>query len=334
MRIAVIGSGAIGGLVAGYLADKKEEIVLTGHPRQVRAISQNGLVIEGVRGRLSVNLSVKQRLEQAVDLVILATKTQDLEQAIAENLTHLKGTPILAVQNGIRAEDLIAGAVGQDNLVSSIVMFGATYLGPGRIMHNFEGDWILGKIEADSRAPLEEIAKTTSKIFPSPVSDDITAMKWLKLFLNANNCLPAILGKSMQESFKNIQICKISMQIWKEGLALVNKAGIRLESLPQFDSGRISGLIALPADKSAAIFSGIMLNLSKEPLYGSILQSIKRDRPSEIDYINGEFVKLAQSILEEAPLNQKLVEMVHSVEQNKRFLSEAELISQTKELIN
>lgn len=334
MKTAIIGAGAIGNLVAGYLADKNEQVVLIAHPQQYAAISQYGLTIEGVRGRFSVKLPVKEKLDEKVNLAILATKTQDLEKAILENFSYLKGAYILTIQNGVRAEELVAKKLGRDNLFASIVMFGATYLAPNKVIHNFEGDWILGSMDFGREKVVEEIAKITSRIFPSPKSCDIMAMKWLKLFLSANNCLPAILGKSMQQTFKNISICKIGICIWKEAWSLVTEARIKLASLPNFPVERIKELLSLPEDTSAKIFSNIMTNLSKEPLYGSILQSIKRGRPSEIDYINGEFVDLASSIGQSAPLNKKLVQMVHEVEKNGRFFNEEELIDETKEFLN
>ncbi len=334
MKIAVIGAGAIGSLVAGYLFDKNEQVVLIARPAQASVISRDGLNIEGVRDRISVKLPVRIQLEEKFDLVILATKTQDLEKAISENSAYLKGAKILSVQNGIRADSIISQKLNKENLISSIVMFGATYIAPGKIVHNFEGDWILGTIYPEGKTAPEEIAAVTSRIFTSAITDNILGMKWLKLFLNANNCLPAILGKSMQEIFRNLSICKISLHIWREGLDLVNKAGIAMESLPDFPLQRLTKLTSLSPDEGAQVFSNIMVNLSKEPLYGSILQSIKRNRRSEIDYINGEFMNLADSIGQRAPLNEKLVWMVHRVEDNRKFFSEQELINQTKELLN
>ena len=93
-------------------------------------------------------------------------------------------------------------------------------------------------------------------------------------------------------------------------------------------------MAALPIDEAAKIYSGIMTNLSKVPLYGSILQSIKRGKPSEIDYINGEFVNLAKNNNFIASLNAKLVEMIHSVEKNNKFFSKEDLINNTKGLVN
>ncbi len=334
MKVAVIGAGAIGSLVAGYLHDKNEKVILVAHPQQFAAISQNGLRIKGIRGRLSVKVPVKRQLDEKVDLVILAVKTQDLEKAISENFAYLETARILTVQNGVRAEELIAKRLGKTHLFSSIVMFGATYLTPGKVVHNFEGNWLLGQEQTSAKEALEEIRTVTSRIFPSPLADDIKGMKWLKLFLNASNCLPAILGKSIQETFKSISICKISMGIWREGLMLADKARIRLSSLPDFPVERISKLVSKPPDESAKVFSNIMANLSKEPLYGSILQSIKRNQPSEIDYINGEFVNLAQSVGQSAPLNEKLVQLVHNVEKNKQFISEEELINHGRDAVS
>jgi 2-dehydropantoate 2-reductase len=334
MNIAVIGAGAIGGVVAGYLVDKDEQVILAAHPEHVAPILQNGLTIEGARGRLCVRLPVRRRLEEEVDLAIVATKTRDLEEAITENFEYLKDTHIVSVQNGVRGEKIIAERLGADRLFPSIVMFGATYLAPGKIVHNFEGDWIVGGANSGEREMLHEITKVTSKIFPSPISDDIGGMKWMKLFLNANNCLPAILGKSMQETFSNIPVCKISIRIWQEGFELVNKAQISLSSLPTFPVERLNQLVTMPLDESAKVFSSIMLNLSKEPLYGSILQSIHRKRPSEIDYINGEFINLASSMGQKASLNARLAQMVHDVERSGNFFSTDDLVNQTKELMN
>jgi 2-dehydropantoate 2-reductase len=139
----------------------------------------------------------------------------------------------------------------------------------------------------------------------------------------------------MQESFSDVDISRISVGIWREGLQVVKRSGVSLVSLPDFPLERVTKLVSLPDDREAAkIFSGIMTNLSKEPVYGSILQSIKRGRQSEIDYINGEFVSLARKHGLAAPLNQRLVELVHTVEETNRFFTKEELLNHVKEALN
>lgn len=330
MKIAVIGAGAIGGLVAGYLKLKGQDTSLIGHPASVEAIKKGGLEISGVRGDFKVWLDAYEKLKERPDLVILATKTQDIDTVFKENPVFLKGTLVLTTQNGVQADNIVAGHIAKENIVSSIMMFGATALEPGKVVHNFEGNWIIGRISGGNDEKVVEISAALSKIFPAVVTEDIKGMKYLKIFVNANNCIAAILGVSMQEAFCDPEVSRISVNIWKEGLGVVDKAGISLVSLPDFPLERLMKLTSLPAPEAAKVFSGIMTNLSKEPLYGSILQSIKRGRLSEIDYINGEFVSLAQRSGVNASLNKKLVEMVHQVEKTKRFFTKEELVSATK----
>lgn len=323
MKVAVLGAGAIGGLVAGYLKLKNEDVCLIGQASAIKAIKDNGLAISGVRGNFNINIAASNKLDHQPDLLILATKTQDIDAALKNNLKFIQASIVLTTQNGIQADNIAAKYVLKENIISSIVMFGSTYLEPGKIVHNFEGSWIL-----------EKAVSVLDKAFTTIVSEDMQGMKYLKIFVNANNCIPAILGLSMQDTFQDVEMSRVSINIWKEGQDIVSKAGIKLVSLPGFPTQNITKLTSIPTADSAKIFSGIMSNLSKEPLYGSILQSIKRGRPSEIDYINGELVNLAEKNNISAPLNKKLVEMVHEVEKRGRFFSKEELLNNTKGLVN
>lgn len=330
----MIGAGAIGNVVAGYLKRDNEKVCLIGRARAVEAIRKNGLLITGVRGETRVNLEVSERLTEKPDLAILAVKTQDVEEALKDNLGFLQETCLLTAQNGVRADSLAARYLPEQNIISSIVMFGATSLEDGTVVHNFDGSWIIGTMSGQNTGMINTLQPVLDKIFPTIITDQIRGMKYLKIFVNANNCIPAILGMSMQEAFADPAVSRISIAIWKEGLDVVTKANVALTSLPDFPLDRLTGLTAMPLDQAANIFSGIMVNLSKEPLYGSILQSIKRGRLSEIDFINGEFVTLAKENSSAAPLNQKLVEMVHEVERTRTFFSKETLLAETGKILN
>jgi len=334
MKIAVIGAGAIGNLVAGYLKLKGQDVSLVGRNDSVGVIKEKGLQISGVRRNFNIDIDISERLSRDSDLVIMATKTQDVEAAIKENLSFIEGAAILTTQNGIHAESIVAKYIPKENIISSIVMFGATYLEPGKVVHNFEGNWIMGRMFGKNGGHIIKVSEVLNKIFPTVVAENIQGMKYLKIFVNANNCIPAILGRSMQEAFSDIDISRISIAIWQEGLDIVSRSGIDLVSLPDFPLERLTKLTSMPITEAARIFSGIMTDLSKEPLYGSILQSIKRGKPSEIDYINGEFVCLAKDNNLTVHLNRKLVKMVHEVEKTNRFFTKEELLHKTKGLVN
>ncbi len=325
MKIAVIGAGAIGSVVSAYLSKAGMDLVLIGKKDQADFINQHGLTVRGIRGEEKIRLKALPRLDQPYDLVIFTVKTQDLEDAYNDNQECLDDSLVLTSQNGVQADNILSAHFDRGKMFSSIVMFGATYIKLGEVLFNFEGDWVIGKPFMSVDPKTHEIAEILSKAFKTTVSNNIMGMKWLKLFVNFNNCLCAVLGKSMQETFADMDLCKASVMLLKEGVNTVQRAHVELVSLPDFPVDRIYGLAAMPLEQAAAIMNKALTNLSKEPVYGSILQSIMRKRMSEIDFINGEIVRMARQMRQEVPLNEAIVDMVHTVEQTGQFLEPQEV---------
>ena len=326
MRIAVIGGGAIGSLVAGYLAKAGEDVTLIGRQDHVAAITKNGLKVIKSDGTETIPLKAATRLDKLYELVIFAVKTQDIEEAYQQNSQCLINAPIvLTTQNGVQADNILSTRFEPETIISSIVMFGATYIKPGEVVLNFPGDWIIGKPFSANDTKVVDVERVLHKAFPIVVTMEITGMKWLKLFVNFNNCLPALIGKSMQETFADLDFCRLSIMLLKEGVDIVQKAKIKLISLPQFPVERVLGLSAMPMDQAAGIMNKTLTSLSKEPLYGSILQSIMRKKTSEIDFINGEVAQLARGMGTRAPINERVVRFVHRVEQEGKFFSPEEI---------
>ncbi|MGE0267605.1 MAG: ketopantoate reductase family protein [Candidatus Omnitrophota bacterium] len=320
MKIAVIGAGAIGSIIAAYLTKAGKDVVLIGREEQVQAIKTNGLTIRGIGKDETIQIKALSRLDREYDLVIFATKTQDMEEAYHQNSDYLENCYVLTTQNGVQNDNILSSHFERHKQLSSIVMFGATYTTPGEIVYNFPGDWIIGKPFSPNDPYFNQVINTlTTSQLPLVVSDNITGMKYLKLFVNFNNCIPALLGRSMQETFADLDLCRLSIRLLKEGLDIVSKVNIDLVSLPGFPKERILGLVHMPEDQAAGILQQSLTKLSREPLYGSILQSIMRGKPSEIDFINGEVVALAKGMQHEARLNERMVDMVHSVERTQKY---------------
>ncbi|MBF0504970.1 MAG: ketopantoate reductase family protein [Candidatus Omnitrophica bacterium] len=325
MKIAMIGAGAIGGVVAACLHKAGEDVVLIGRQAQVDSINLEGLRINGVRGRETVKVRALTCLDQPYDLVIFAVKTQDIEEAYVSNSEFLESGLVLTTQNGVQADNILSSHFDRDRQLSSIVMFGATYTNTGEITFNFEGDWIIGRPLMPLDPTTHAIAAVLGRAFKMVLSSDIMGQKYLKLFVNFNNCIPALIGKSMQETFADMDLCRLSIMLLNEGLEIITRSGINLVSLPDFPKERIYGLVKMPLDQAASIINKTLTSLSKEPLYGSILQSIMRRVPSEIDFINGEVVQIAHHLKLSAPLNTQIVDMVHEVERTAKFFSPQEV---------
>lgn len=333
MKIAVLGCGAIGSLFLGYLTQKGHNTIGIVRDYQKEPLTGQGLIIEG-QHRGTINVSVDTALKQPVDLVIFATKIQDLEQIINANHEFLKHATFLSTQNGIRADYILSDYFPKEKIISGIVMFGATFYAPNKVVHNFGDGLIVGNMFSEEVALKNEVKTVLNTVFNVTELDNIKGAKYLKLFINLNNCIPAILGKSMQEVFADIDLAKLAIELNREAYEVISKSGIELVSLPDYPKERLESLVTMPVDAAAKLFSKIMSGLSKEPLFGSILQSIKRGKKSEIDYINGEIVKLAVSNNIDASLNATVVELVHHVEKSKSFLSKQKLISSLKGVIS
>lgn len=313
MKIAIMGAGAIGSVLGGCLAEAGEDVLLIGRKGNVDAINKNGLQIEGVRGRKNIRIKADTKLNEKTEMLFLSVKTQDIPEACKAIALMTKDSIIVTMQNGVKADLLAAENLNRRDIVSSVVMFGATYIEHGRFIHNFEGDFIIGNAFSKNDEIVNTTASVLNKFSRTHISDNIHGVHWTKLLLNLNNCIPAITGKTMQEAFAGMEQARFGFNLIKEGLNLVDKAGIRLSDLPDLPLEKLRGLLSVPIDEGAVIFSHIMQGLSKEPLYGSILQSIKRGKATEIDYLNGEIVELGKRINFPTPYNSKAVEMVHEI---------------------
>ncbi|MCF7916239.1 MAG: 2-dehydropantoate 2-reductase [Candidatus Omnitrophica bacterium] len=329
MRIAVLGCGAIGGLFLGHLARIAKNIVGVVREEQQKALKEEGLFIESNGQNERIKVNVETKLTEPVDLAIFATKTNDLENIVKPNLDYLKDATVVSTQNGVRAESILNNFFPAEKIITTIVMFGATFYPPNKVVCNFPGNLILGSVFGQEVKEFTKVKEILNKVFDLEVIANIKGAKYLKLFINLNNCIPAIIGKPMQQVFKNLEIAKLAIKLNKEAYQVVGRSGINLESLPNYPKQRIEGLVSMPPDDAAQLFSKIMTGLSKEPLYGSILQSIKRGKLSEIDYINGAIVQLAKNNNQKASLNEEIVKLVHEVERT-GFLSESELLSRIK----
>jgi len=328
MKIGVLGCGAIGGLFLGYLSQAGRDVYGVVRGYQEDYFNSHGLDIKDVRTTNNIKVNVGTKLNQDLDLAIFASKINDLKLLVETNLPFLKNAVVLSTQNGIKADYILKEYFSEEKIITGIVMFGATFSAPCRITCNFPGDLIIGNIFNKRINDFQKIENCLSSAFNVCKLEGIEGGKYLKLLINLNNCIPACLGCSMQEAFGDLNIAKLAIVLNREAYRIITESGIKLVSLPAYPKERIEGLVSMDLNQAAGIFSKVMMNLSKEPVFGSVLQSINKGKPSEIDYLNGEVVRLAGENNLSAPLNAKIIELVHQVEGSRKFFNKDELLAQ------
>lgn len=325
-KIVVIGAGAIGSLVGGLLLRAREDVTLIGRKAHVDAINKSGLIIDGALGEMRVNVKAKERLDFKPDLVLLTVKTQDVEAVAHEIKPYVSGVPVVTMQNGVRSDDLVAGVLGKENIISSVVLFGSTFLEPGRVVHTHKGRLLVGLPFNHDWEKLESIATVLNKAIPVQITKDIHCAHWTKLIVNLNNAIPAITGLSVQEIGSHPKLRKLSYFVLKEGLDITKFASIKLCNLQGVPIVILKKIFNMSSFIATMVIGNMMKTIGTAPVLGSTLQSIKRGKNTEIDYLNGEIVALGKKLGIPTPYNTTVVNMVHQVEATGKFLTLDELL--------
>ncbi|MFC1709853.1 ketopantoate reductase family protein [Candidatus Omnitrophota bacterium] len=315
LKICVIGPGAIGGLIAAYLKSKRRIVSVIGKPEHKRIIRSDGLKIESAKSTVLVELDIREEMWEKPDLVILAVRIPDIGKVLDKNRKFLEGSIVLTIQHGVKADQVVSLALGKENIISSIIMFGSTRLKPSLIKLDFEGDWIMGRPFGANDDKVKEIVEEFAPAFKITPVENITSMKWLKLIIETPYCIPAILGKTIPEAFADLTMAQLGVLLLKESLAAVEDAGIKPASLPNFDLDKLKQLIALPIKEAAQKFSETMTKMPKSNI----------DYLRDMDYINGEIVSLARFGRVGSMLNTRAVILAKKVKKTNTFLNSEDM---------
>jgi 2-dehydropantoate 2-reductase len=319
-RIAIIGAGAIGSALGALLSRAGRDVSLIGRSAHVGAIRRDGLRVDGALGAFTVPMAAAEALDFRPDLAFLTVKTQDALAAVQANAAFLAGVPVATFQNGVRSDALVATIVPPQQLISAVVNIHANFLTPGTVTVIYPGPLLIGRPFGANDAEVEALAAILRDAVPTWVSSNIHGAHWLKLIVNLNNAFPALTNASFHQIFADPGLRQLAVKVMFEGLRVAKRAGIRLASLPDTPVVLIRLIEWLPLRLAAGVVAAKARRMETQwPLFGSTLQSLQRKRPTEIDYLNGEVVRLGRQLGVATPLNAIMVEMVHQVEQTGRF---------------
>jgi 2-dehydropantoate 2-reductase len=189
-KIAIIGTGAMGSVYAGLLADAGHEVwAIDTWVEHVEAMRRSGLRVEGASGDRVAKLDASTNAADAgiCDLVIIGTKAMDVVAA-AKSAKPLIGpnTLVQTIQNGLGSADKVIGILGPEQVTVGIVGgFGASLRGPGHVHHN---GWEMVHI-GEMKGPATPRLKASAEIWKSggfnvKTYDDVERMIWEKFICN------------------------------------------------------------------------------------------------------------------------------------------------------
>src|SRR5204863_7304329 len=148
--ITIVGAGAIGGTVGGFLSAAGYDVTLVDVvPEHVRAINERGLRVSGVRGDriFRPRALLGADLRGPLGVTFLCVKAHFTEGAMGQIAPLLAPDGyVLSLQNGLN-EEIIARHVGPERTVGAFIHFGANYLEPGHILLGGEQTIHVGELD-------------------------------------------------------------------------------------------------------------------------------------------------------------------------------------------
>ncbi|HEY1058882.1 MAG TPA: 2-dehydropantoate 2-reductase [Limnobacter sp.] len=333
IKIAIFGAGSIGCYLGGCLGAAGAQITLVGRERVLTGIRAHGLTVTDYRGRNQrvkmddLTLSIHADVVKEADLILVTVKsaaTQEAGQALARFARQ--GVPIISFQNGVSNPEQLAVLLPNNPVLAGMVPFNVVDRGQGRFHQGSSGE-----LEVDEgRLPGDVELCFESANLPLLRQADMLAVRWGKLLLNLNNPVNALSGIPLKEELsQRAYRCCVAMA-QREALQLMQMVGIRPAKVTAVPSHWLPTALELPDWLFTRVAKKM---LAIDPLArSSMWEDLQAGRRTEIDWINGEVVRLAERIKQKAPVNAKLVELIREAErpEDRRDWSGDELLQTLK----
>nr|WP_163503691.1 2-dehydropantoate 2-reductase [Halomonas socia] len=292
MRIAIYGTGGVGGYFGGRLAAAGEDVTFIARGDHLAAIQRDGLKVHSIHGDFHVHQAQASEDPASVgpvDLVIVAVKAWQVADAAAA-MAPLLGpdTCVLPLENGVEAANHLAREVGADRVIGGLCGILAWREAPGVIRHAGIEPFIrLGELNNRKSERVAAISECLSGAegMTAEVAEDIQVAIWSKfLFICAMSGIGSIsrapIGVTRRLPDSRALIESILEEIYRVGVA-------KEVALPEDAVARAMKFIDALPEKSTA----------------SMQRDIVDGRPSELESQNGAVVRLGVELDVSTPVN-------------------------------
>lgn len=314
-RIVVLGAGSVGGFIGGAWHAAGLNVSFIGRDRIAAEVTEHGMRLtdlDGWSARIppqEAHFSTKPAALAKADIVLLCVKSGDTEAAARQIALHAKRKPaVISFQNGVSNAEALKRLLPKHEVVQGIVPFNLTYNGEGRWHKGVSGTLMAGDRPV-TRALAGRIVSGPARL---RLAGDMAAVAWGKLLLNLNNAVNALSGKTLIEELSQRDYRRVVAASIIEALDLLKAAGIEPAQSGPIPPKLLPHAIGAPD----IIFRNLLLKVQKidGKARTSMLDDLEAGRPTEIDYLNGEVVKLAERLGRDAPVNRAIVDLVRQRE--------------------
>lgn len=331
MTITIFGAGAIGGTTGAALAAAGHDVVLVdSNAAHVEAINAHGLTVErgGEATTTRVRAALPLDLGAGATLAMLAVKSHHTDEALSVLVPRMApdGT-VVSLQNGL-SEEQIARAVGPARTVGCLVNWAADWVAPGRIRHGGHGAFVLGELDGRVTPRVRELASLLSAVEETPVTENIWGYKWAKLIYGALLFGTAVVDAHVYEVVERSPgVRRALVGIVGEGMAVADKAGVRVEPFDEFDPAWYRAALAGDAGAGERAMAAIAAHYRAhtKTKTGIWRDLAVRRRKTEVDGQLGVLVAKGEALGIAMPLTRRLAGLIRELEDGRRRMDWANL---------
>src|SRR6266540_2459725 len=311
--VLVVGGGAIGGITAAKLAGEvRRVVVLDADEHHVELMREPGLTYEEAGAQHTVALDAvgsPHELDGEFDLALVAVKAP-FHRAALEPLAARPGiAAFVSLGNGL-IPDRVAQPVGADRLLSCIVEWGATNLGPGRVVRDTIAPMVVGELDGTERPRTRLLAGSLAAVGDVRLTGNVRGQIWSKLLVtSALTGLSAVSGLRYGAVAEHPDGRAAVYAIWAEGYTVAWAEQVTLDRVLDVEPRELIDRDDAALERMMAIAG------NTKP---SMLQDLEQGRPTEVDVVNGGVAQRARAHRVATPFNDRVVELVHAMERGER----------------
>jgi len=306
MRIAIFGTGGVGGYFGGRLAQAGEDVTFIARGEHLRAIQTKGLRVDSLNGDFVIypaKATDSVAKVGAVDLVIVGVKAWQVPEA-ARAMKALIGptTMVLPMQNGVDAVPQLTAELGHGVVVGGLCKIVSFVVEPGHIRHaGFSPSIVIGELDNRRTDRILSIEQTLNRAgLETTVAANIDAALWTKfLFIASFSGVGAMANAPAGVLRTNPQLRAQMLQAMEEISALACARGVQLP--PDVIEKALAGVDALPEDATS-----------------SMQRDIAAGKPSELESQNGAVVRMAHETGVAVPTHELIYAKLKSLEEKAR----------------
>lgn len=336
MRVLIWGAGAMGGTIGAYLIRAGHDVMFVDRAADhVEAINATGLRISGPVDAFTVQARafIPETVSGTHGVILLCVKAHHTGEAVRMLAPFLAadGT-VVSIQNGLN-ERVIADVVGPERTIGAFVNFGADYLEPGHIHRGNRAAVVLGELDGRITERLVNLHAAMLDFDDRAImTENIWGYLWGKLAYGAQLFATALTNDSIADALANPGYSDVYIALAREVMAVAQTRGITPEGFNGFNPHAFmpDGDLTIAQQSLTEM---VTFNRGSAKTHSGIWRDLAvRKRRTEVDAQLGPIVELGAEVGVPAPLNARLIELIHDIEDGRRPQS-LETLDELKNLL-